>query len=90
MAQTNNLGGSAAAKVPERRGVPWPFAPIGRLTIRVINDMGAATIFFTKACVELFARDKRVESGSNSPTSAPDHGYRIADGLSPARPGAAK
>jgi phospholipid/cholesterol/gamma-HCH transport system permease protein len=58
LAQNNNPGGSAAPKEPERRGVPLPFAPIGRLIIRVIDDMGAATIFFTKACAQLFARDQ--------------------------------
>ena len=59
MAQKSNPGGSAAAKEPEDGGVPVALArPIGRLTIRVINDMGAATIFFTKACAQLFARDQ--------------------------------
>ena len=33
-----------------------PFAPIGRLAISWVNDMGAATIFFAKAFVQIFRR----------------------------------
>lgn len=36
--------------------MPSPFAPIGRLAISWVNDMGAATIFFAKAFVQIFRR----------------------------------
>ena len=38
--------------------MPSPFAPVGRLAISLINDMGAATIFFVKACTQIFTRNQ--------------------------------
>ena len=35
-----------------------PFAPLGRLAIHWVNDMGAATIFFAKAFVQIFRRNQ--------------------------------
>jgi phospholipid/cholesterol/gamma-HCH transport system permease protein len=37
-----------------------PFAPIGRLAIGWVNDIGAATIFFAKAFVQIFRRNQAV------------------------------
>ncbi len=35
-----------------------PFAPLGRLAISWVNDMGAATIFFAKAFAQIFQRNQ--------------------------------
>ena len=38
--------------------MPSPFAPLGRVVISWVNDIGAATIFFAKACAQIFQRNQ--------------------------------
>jgi len=38
--------------------MPLPFAPLGRVAISWVNDIGAATIFFAKACAQIFQRNQ--------------------------------
>jgi len=38
--------------------MPSPFAPLGRVAISSVNDIGAATIFFAKACAQIFQRNQ--------------------------------
>ena len=38
--------------------MPSPFAPLGRLAISWVNDMGAASIFFAKAFLQIFRRNQ--------------------------------
>ncbi|OGQ18151.1 MAG: ABC transporter permease [Deltaproteobacteria bacterium RIFCSPHIGHO2_02_FULL_60_17] len=38
--------------------MPSPFAPLGRVVISWVNDMGAATIFFAKASLQIFRRNQ--------------------------------
>jgi phospholipid/cholesterol/gamma-HCH transport system permease protein len=38
--------------------MPSPFAPLGRVAISWVNDIGAATIFFAKACAQIFQRNQ--------------------------------
>lgn len=59
MIENHSRGTGMALKGAERDGaMPSPFVPLGRLAIRLINDMGAAAIFFTKACAQIFARNQ--------------------------------
>jgi len=43
---------------PGGRSMPSPFAPLGRLAISWVNDMGAASIFFAKAFLQIFRRNQ--------------------------------
>lgn len=59
MAKNNSQGRSGGIEGTERGcAMPSPFVAVGRLAIRLINDMGAAAIFFTKACAQIFTRDQ--------------------------------
>ena len=40
------------------RSMPSPFAPLGRVVISWVNDMGAASIFFAKAFLQIFRRNQ--------------------------------
>jgi len=40
------------------RSILSPFAPVGRLAISWVNDIGAATIFFAKAFLQIFRRNQ--------------------------------
>jgi phospholipid/cholesterol/gamma-HCH transport system permease protein len=41
-----------------RKSMPSPFAPLGRVAISWVNDVGAATIFFAKASLQIFRRNQ--------------------------------
>jgi phospholipid/cholesterol/gamma-HCH transport system permease protein len=43
---------------PGGMSLPSPFAPLGRLAISWVNDIGAATIFFAKAFAQIFQRNQ--------------------------------